>query len=222
MKKDIEWLRNKLEALLEFDMNKSIKWKNSTLGERHKARATAIKEALGFLDQLDEPEVLSQEWIDGHKYFPVGEDAVVRARDLKNLIVPKQVLPVIPKYVAEYLELAKSDVSLMRVLEKASRRDEILFLKWEKEYAWISTNDETFARAWLDGYTVAEEQKYYVLDSQDIPLLERANDQTYKTTTGLSICEDGRDNSRLELTEQEIKDHDERFWAFAVLKGECQ
>ena len=110
----------------------------------------------------------------------------------------------------------------MRVLEKASRRDEILFLKWEKEYAWISTNDETFARAWLDGYTVAEEQKYYVLDSQDVPLLERANGQTYKTTTALSIYEDGRDNSRFELNEQEIKDYGECFWAFAVLKGECQ
>ena len=61
-----------------------------------------------------------------------------------------------------------------------------------------------------------EEQKYYVLDSEDIPLLERANDQTCKTTTGLSIYEDGRDNSRFELTEKEIKDYDERFWPFAV------
>lgn len=96
-------------------------------------------------------------------------------------------------------------------------REEIGFFKWME-----LGNEEVFARAWLDGYTVEEEQRYYVLDSEDIPLLERANDQTYKTTTGLSIYEDGRDNSRLELTEQEIKDHDERFWAFAVLKGECQ
>ena len=45
------------------------------------------------LNQLDEPEVLSSDWIDEHKYFAeekIGEDAVVKARDLRNLLVPKQ------------------------------------------------------------------------------------------------------------------------------------
>lgn len=61
-----------------------------------------------------------------------------------------------------------------------------------------------------------------LLEMEDTPLPERANGQTYKTTTGLGIHEDGRDNSRFELTEQEIKDYDERFWAFVASKGECQ
>ena len=65
------------------------------------------------------------------------------------------------------------------------------------------------------GYRVEKEQKYYVLDSENIPLLEKVNNQTCKTTTGLSIYEDGRDNSSFELTEQEIKDYDERFLVFA-------
>ena len=65
------------------------------------------------------------------------------------------------------------------------------------------------------GYRIEKEPKYYVLDSEEIPLLEKSNNQTCKTTTGLSIYEDGRDNSRFELTEQEIKDYDERFWAFS-------
>ena len=55
-----------------------------------------------------------------------------------------------------------------------------------------------------------------------VRVVERANGQIHKATTGLSLYEDGRDNSRFELTEQEIKDYDERFWAFAVLKGERQ
>ena len=33
--------------------------------------------------------------------------------------------------------------------------------KWEKEYDWISANSEAFARAWLDGYEVAEEEPFY-------------------------------------------------------------
>lgn len=70
-------------------------------------------------------------------------------------------LPVIPEYVAEYLEFAKSDVPLKRVMEIANTRDE--WPKWRKEYDWISANDETFARAWLDGYEVEEEPLYRAL-----------------------------------------------------------
>ena len=134
--------------------------------------------------------------------------------DLQNLIVPKQELPVIPKYVAKYLEFAKSDVSLMRVMVVAYSRDELP--EWEKEYDWISENSETFAKAWLDGYEV-EEQKYYVLE----------RDEEYggfwfltKNSNGKISIGVGRDYyevdwDRLKLTEQEIKDYDERFWAFA-------
>ena len=47
------------------------------------------------LNQLDEPEVLSQEWIDGHKetIFDLDEDfetEFIKADDLQNLLVPKQ------------------------------------------------------------------------------------------------------------------------------------
>ena len=57
MKEDIEWLRNKIEALREVDTSMLIKWKNSTLGDRHAARLTVIKEVLGLLDELDKSEV---------------------------------------------------------------------------------------------------------------------------------------------------------------------
>ena len=70
-------------------------------------------------------------------------------------------LPVIPEHVAEHLEFAKSDVPLMRILEIASTRDELP--KWRREYNWISENDETFAKAWLDGYTVEEVPLYHAL-----------------------------------------------------------
>lgn len=118
--------------------------------------------------------------------------------------------PVIPQFVADWIEEAKDrKLTLYGAIHECPR---------EVDY-WLvdgdSSNQETFARAWLDGFTVEEEQKYYVLDSEDIPLLERANNQTYKTTTALSIYEDGRDNSKFELTEKEIKDYDERYWAFA-------
>ena len=60
-----------------------------------------------------------------------------------------------------------------------------------------------------------EEQKYYILDFNDIPLLEKVGNQIQGTTTELSIHEKGRDNNRFKLTEQEIKGHDKRYWPFA-------
>ena len=66
------------------------------------------------------------------------------------------------------------------------------------------------------GGGVKEEQRYYILDSDDIPLLERFGNRIHRATTELSIHEKGRDNTRFKLTEQEIKNYDERFWPFAV------
>ena len=66
------------------------------------------------------------------------------------------------------------------------------------------------------GEEVKEEQRYYILDSDDIPLLERVGNRIHRATTELSIHEKGRDDTRFKLTEQEIKKYDERFLLFAV------
>ena len=34
---------------------------------------------------------------------------------------------------------------------------------FEEEYEWVRHNSETFARAWLDGYTVEAEPLYYAM-----------------------------------------------------------
>src|SRR5699024_9926049 len=131
-----------------------------------------------YLEDLDEPEVLSQEWISEnveYAYFDMldgsgrlsSATAVIKPEKLQNLLVPQESLGSsqklekvqIPKFVAEYLDFAKSDTTLMRVLELANTRNE--WEKWEKEYDWIEENHELFARAWLDGYEIEQEPKYY-------------------------------------------------------------
>ena len=127
----------------------------------------------------------------------------------------KQELPVIPKYVAEYVELAKSDVTLMRVMELANTRYELP--RWEKEYDWISANYEDFARAWLSGYEVEEEQKYNV----------KIKTRSSFGTVGVFLYKQGDEvlagdnfkayypeKDEFRLTEQEIFDFDPRYWAF--------
>lgn len=59
------------------------------------------------------------------------------------------------------------------------------------------------------------EPKYYVLTTTGIPLLEKVNNLIQTTPTRLTIYEKGRDNSRFQLTEREIKLFGDEYWAMA-------
>ena len=87
MKKDIEWLKNKL-----FE----IAWEESKSQYLIK-----LEDVYEVIDQLDEPEVLSEEWISEnveYAYFDIPDGsgrlssatAVIKPKKLKNLLVPKQ------------------------------------------------------------------------------------------------------------------------------------
>lgn len=157
VKKDIEWLKENVQKRID-------KLPTTYSGSYIEGSRDAYHLALQDINQLDEPETLSQEWIDENKRQWTnlqGTKDYIKVDKLKNLLVPKQELPVIPKFVADYLDFAKSIGPLIRVLELANTRNE--WSKWKEEYDWISANDETFTRAWLDGFTVEEEQKYYAL-----------------------------------------------------------
>ena len=123
MKKDKAWLIKRVENYIPLN--------DKTVGH-------VVDNILDIIHELDEPEVLSQEWIDEHKVARISNlrkmtmSDVVPVDELQDLLVPKQELPVIPKFVAKYLEFAKSDVSLMRVMVVAYSRDELP--EWEKEY----------------------------------------------------------------------------------------
>ena len=86
MKKDIEWLKNEVNELplrfLGFSMLKQ------------REEFTVVKDdVLELINQLDEPEVLSQKWIDEHVVYADvrgGTQAFIHVDDLQNLLVPKQ------------------------------------------------------------------------------------------------------------------------------------
>ncbi|HFI0122464.1 TPA: DUF1642 domain-containing protein [Streptococcus suis] len=114
---------------------------------------------------------------------------------------------VVPKFVAEWIEAVKSvDWSLKYALTNTS--DEV--------HVWIvdKDNQETFARAWLDGYEVEQEQLYTV----EIP--DPNSRYTYrflsKNDRGVFIdgsCDDcWKDYDSNHLTEAEIKQDFEWAW----------
>ncbi|MDB8613087.1 DUF1642 domain-containing protein [Streptococcus salivarius] len=94
----------------------------------------------------------------------VGKISVSYAEDLYDSFFPR---PVVPQYVADWLEYCKfTNVNLGRALFIS----DIDFYNYEsqedcsklKEFLGTETNQEIFARAWLDGYEVEKEARYTV------------------------------------------------------------
>ena len=88
--------------------------------------------------------------------------------------------PVVPQYIAEWIEYCKfTNVNLQNALlvgdvyfyNYANQKD---FSKL-KEFLETDNNQETFARAWLDGYTVEKEKRYKVTLSNGQPLVKPFN-----------------------------------------------
>ena len=62
----------------------------------------------------------------------------------------------VPQFVADWIEKCKENntISLSGAFEYAKEEVDIWLSDW--------TNQETFARAWLYGYTVEKEKRYYI------------------------------------------------------------
>lgn len=114
---------------------------------------------------------------------------------------------VVPAFIDIFIGYAKAEgMSLFIAMDNAQN----------KESEWIITHEETFARAWLDGYEVEKEQLYVVNLGKIVGL------SIYLRKIGKSLHSDRGDWSTTgdirfaeRLTETEIKQKDERLWQFA-------
>lgn len=145
----------------------------------------------------------------------VPYEKVLIADDVNDLLnqleEPEQEKVVIPQFVADYIEIAKQDISLIRVFDIANNHEELD--KWKKEYEWIRGNHEKFAKAWF-GYTVEREKLYRV---KLLPINRGYLAQWDGTSLQIEDADTGEryENCKTIFTEQEIKTFDERFWTFA-------
>nr|HDB4668420.1 DUF1642 domain-containing protein [Listeria monocytogenes] len=127
-------------------------------------------------------------------------------------LIPLTPLPVIPQFVADWIEKKKENGDdLLVALDKNWQGMEDSVRDWfdaEKE------RYELFARAWLDGYEVEQEPLYYVRfipgNSASYLNLRRVDKRLILNTCGQD------DIYKTKLTEKEIKNMDTRYWAFAV------
>lgn len=109
--------------------------------------------------------------------------------------------PVIPQFVADWIEVCKEHLTSSLYLAMTPS-----FLKSNNQgielILWIKKNEETFARAWLNGYEVEKEKRYRVKlksNSEEIDYLvntERNGLRFYST-----IYTQRREHTRKELEE---------------------
>ena len=161
---------------------------------------------------------MSQEWIDRNRFEVNGWIEAVHVEDLQYLLVPKQDKPVIPQFVADLVESYRETplVELLHDVDYVSTEEIENFRRWfHDKMGFESSYSEFLARAWLDGYEVEKEKRYYVLDHLGKTMLFKI-DGFVERSFGYEVTKlpSSPDTSYL-LTETEIKDFDERYWAFA-------
>lgn len=141
--------------------------------------------------------------------------------------------PTIPQFVADYTEEYKGWNDDEEFYDEDNASDLFNAMDFDnagmsdKVQDYLVDNLETFARAWLDGYTVEKEQRYIVRlpsSMQDaFPIValgrtDKGNLSVRKNRVGTNLTL----HDKYLLTEQEIKDYDERFWPFAVKVEELE
>ena len=129
---------------------------------------------------------------------------------------------VVPKFVAEWIGYCKfKRFTLLGALDPVSELGVGLVTSLTEELRkgkdWAQRNQETFARAWLDGYEV-EQEKLYTVEIAEVILMKitRGSNIQYKMLPFGNVT-DVFDKAiyTTRLTEQEIKQKDERLWQFA-------
>ena len=175
MKKDIEWLKEEIEE--------DIKSWGGGNPDYFRGASDAYENVKDWLNRLDEPETLSQNFIDEHTQRVTGFGAdkngidqyhdahFVSVCDLQNLLVPKQELPVIPKFVAKWISVHHERFDLYPALKRLENNA----LSWEDVYEWYRRNTHTFVNAYLTGKYEVEERELTVKEviEEHIELLKK-------------------------------------------------
>ena len=137
--------------------------------------------------------------------------------DLKSQL-QQQALPVVPEFVAEFIESYKDRRTIYGAFDKISKNRKT----YPKLYEWVFEDENsqaTFALAFITRkYQVENPQLFYIDLPKVFGLSDSTSDSTFVSKAESGIISEftkGKDYA-LKLTEQEIKSIDERYWQFAV------
>ena len=171
------------------------------------------KDKKWVLDKLNKIEPFAF----GDEYRLGFETGIKRAKTIvEKLDEPEKV--VIPRFVADEFDYNKKpywevdeakDVSHILKCAFGNEGKPSEFLDWVRE------NPEDYVMAVRNGYEVEKDKLHYVLDKQGKTLLVLMGGEV-RISGGYVLSESAATRDIYELTENQIKDYDERFWPFAV------
>ena len=195
------------------ELAKYVKSYENAMDEHGQGRYVAYEVSLKLVKRLNESKITDEQaWNKVAEAYP--ESAQSLRNTLDNAVFGKtgeHQKPVVPKFVAEWIEYAKKKGNSLAISFKPWN---LYGVEYSKADRWIEDNQETFARAWIDGYEVEKEPLYEVIIG-DLYLIKKFNNRNdFYFDTSCSLC--AWEKSAYQLTEAEIKAIDERYWPFAV------
>ena len=141
----------------------------------------------------------------------------------KVYLMPKTFKPrkvVVPKHIADKIEYYKDieEYGLLHAMDDCYQRKD--------SAEWLEDNQETFARAWLDGFEVVQEKLYTVVipnpngsGYSKIYLAKNKDGEveffTWSGYTSIEFADDWKQEENAQLTESEIKKEFDFLWQFA-------
>ena len=120
---------------------------------------------------------------------------------------------VVPKYIADKIEYCKDveEYGLFHTMDYC--------YQYKDSAEWLEDNQETFARAWLDGYTVEKEKLYTVEipnpNRTTEPIIYLSRDERgniFLNSWFLFASQSWKNHPNAHLTESEIKQDFEWAW----------
>lgn len=125
---------------------------------------------------------------------------------------------VVPEFVADWIELCKEKANLIDCLQGGYRHfNGCEHIGEDEDWLFEGDNQDVVARAWLYGYEVEKEPLYHVATKDGKLMLFKYKNVVSVTPAPVDMTiKDYGHKPFYQLTEAEIKNHDERYWAFAV------
>ena len=132
----------------------------------------------------------------------------IALKEIEKLDEPEEV--VIPQFVADHIELCKSENKRLNVALSESPENKMVF----EMGVSLEEANEIYARAWLDGYEIKKEKLYYIINDAQQLMLANVG-YAVPTLADFEVVKQAGILKRYQLTEEEIKKYDARYWPFA-------
>ena len=173
---------------------------------------TVGKEYPVFLDSDNEPAIRDDDGDDWHSSYIRTFNNQFKLKEEQPIVTLDEThKPVVPKFVADWIEYAKKKGDSLAISFKPWKPYGVDCSKADR---WIEDNQETFARAWIDGYEVEKEPLYSVIIAGEYLVKEISCSNEVKLVSTAYLPQYLAHH--YQLTEKQIKEIDERFWPFAV------